>query len=276
MKFSCADFTFPLLSHEKVFALLELLEFRGVDLGVFSGRSHLQPEQVEADVSGSIRRMLHLLEVHKLTPADVFLQTGSDPSVAAANDPDPEIRKRNRRIFQAVLEFACGIGAKHLTGLPGVRHSAEEPEADWALAVEEAAWRKNFAATKGVEYAVEAHVGSIAPDVRAALDFSRTSGVTHTLDYGHFVYQNQNQEEVHELLAYTSHFHARGGRPGGLQTSVAENQIRFSEILQRLKQASYRGWICLEYVWIEWEGCNRCDNLSETILLRELLAGVQT
>ena len=25
----------------------------------------------------------------------------------------------------------------------------------------------------------------------------------------------------------------------------------------------------IEYVWIDWEHCNECDNLSETILFRD-------
>jgi hypothetical protein len=29
--------------------------------------------------------------------------------------------------------------------------------------------------------------------------------------------------------------------------------------------------MCLEYVWIDWEGCNRTDNISETIILRDFL-----
>jgi hypothetical protein len=27
----------------------------------------------------------------------------------------------------------------------------------------------------------------------------------------------------------------------------------------------------VEYVWIDWERCNECDNLSETILFRDYL-----
>jgi hypothetical protein len=32
--------------------------------------------------------------------------------------------------------------------------------------------------------------------------------------------------------------------------------------------------IALEYVWVDWEGCNRTDNISETILLRERLMAI--
>ena len=41
------------------------------------------------------------------------------------------------------------------------------------------------------------------------------------------------------MVEQASHFHARGSRFG------------------------------IEYVWIDWEQCNECDNLSKTILFRD-------
>ena len=35
--------------------------------------------------------------------------------------------------------------------------------------------------------------------------------------------------------------------------------------------AGYRGYLGIEYVWIDWEHCNEVDNLSETIRLRDFL-----
>ena len=51
-KLACADFTFPLLSHDKVLDLIALLDFEGVDIGLFEGRSHLWPSRVFEDVTG--------------------------------------------------------------------------------------------------------------------------------------------------------------------------------------------------------------------------------
>ena len=44
LKFACADFTFPLLPHDKVLTLIAMLDCEGVDIGLFSGRSHLTAE----------------------------------------------------------------------------------------------------------------------------------------------------------------------------------------------------------------------------------------
>jgi hypothetical protein len=34
---------------------------------------------------------------------------------------------------------------------------------------------------------------------------------------------------------------------------------------------NYKGFVGLEYVWIEWEHMNEADNVSETIQLRNVL-----
>ena len=52
---------------------------------------------------------------------------------------------------------------------------------------------------------------------------------------------------------------------------MKENEIPFPAIRDALQGLNYPGWICLEYVWVDWEGCNRTDNVAETILLRDLI-----
>lgn len=274
MKLSCADFTFPLLPHEDVLSLIHLLGLDGVDLGVFSCRSHWTPEMILSDVPAAAKKMKSSLDHHGLAAADVFLQTGSEPPIRAANDPEASIRKTNRDTFRGILDFAMRIGAKHLTGLPGVWHQGVAQATDWSLATDEARWRKAEAARAGAEYAVEPHVGSMTPDPESALRFAQETGVTLTLDYGHFVYQGMEAQAADILLPHTSHFHARGGAKGQLQSTMKDNVIDFPAIRETLSARDYPGWMCLEYVWVDWEGCNRTDNVSETIILRDLLHGV--
>ena len=119
-RFSCADFTFPLLSHNKVLALLHLLGFEAVDLGIFEGRSHYSPSRVKADPGGLAKTIKGSLDANQLRVADVFLQTGVQPPISAANDPDSAIRERNRLWFEAMITFAEGLGCRHLTGLGSV------------------------------------------------------------------------------------------------------------------------------------------------------------
>lgn len=272
IKFSCADFTFPLLSHNKVLQLIHLLGFDAVDLGIFENRSHHYPSQIAKNPVREGKLLAEKLKDVSLEVTDVFLQTGEEPSVAAANDPQKTIRDNNRKLFLKMLDFTCSIGCNHITGLPGVRHKNVDLETDWERALEEAQWRVETAKKKNIVYSVEAHLGSILSEPDSALKFlNECQDLTLTLDYGHFIYQGYSNEAVHPLLSYASHFHARGGAEGKLQTIVKENKIDYETIVSRFKEIGYSGAICMEYVYQDWEGCNRTDNVSETILLYNLL-----
>ncbi|MEO6829200.1 MAG: TIM barrel protein, partial [Acidobacteriaceae bacterium] len=167
--------------------------------------------------------------------------------------------------------------ARHLTLLPGVTFDQESYNDSVQRSSEELAWRIEAARKVGVTLAIEAHLGSIVPlpeQARHLLDM--TTGLTLTLDYGHFTRQGIPDEEIEPLVPFASHLHARCGRQGRLQASLRENTIDFVRIVRSLEQHEYTGFITLEYVWIDWEQCNEVDNLSETILLRNLLQSADT
>jgi sugar phosphate isomerase/epimerase len=272
MNFSCADFTFPLLPHDKVLQLIKLLGINAVDLGFFSERSHLQPEHVLGNVAGAAKQFSARLNELGLDLADVFLQTSKSPADLPANHPDPIVRKKTRELMKIAIEFTVNAGGRHITGLPGVSHPGISDGDSRRRAAEESSWRAEEAAKAGLVYSIEPHVGSICGSPETTLEFLRQSQqVTLTLDYGHFIYQGMSNESVHPLLPYASHFHARGGAHRQLQSTVKDNTIDFAAILRELKRLNYCGYICLEYVWVDWEGCNRTDNVAETILLREKL-----
>lgn len=271
-RYSCADFTFPLLSHSKALKLIELLEIEAVDLGIFEGRSHYYPGKIAQDPIGYGRQLANDLRVVGLTAADVFLQTGDSPDIAATNSPDKSVLKNNRELFLRTLDFVNTVGCNHITGLPGVAHPGKRLDEDWKRSCEETQWRLEAARKENIIYSIEPHVGSILNDAETTMKFiNDCPGITLTLDYGHFIYQGQSNEGVHPLINYASHFHARCGAKGKLQTTLSENEIDFATIMSRFDEIGYTGFICLEYVYIDWEGCNRTDNVSETIKLRDYL-----
>lgn len=271
-KYSCADFTFPLLPHSKVLQLIKLLNIDAVDFGIFEGRSHYYPSQIAKDPVGEGRRLANELGIVGLKASDVFLQTGDNPAIASTNSPDENIRKNNRDLFLKILDFVRVLGCNHITGLPGVIHVGESFENDWKRACEENHWRVENAKAKNLVYSIEPHLGSILTDSDTTLQFiNDCPGISLTLDYGHFIYQGQTNESVHPLIKHASHFHARGGAKGKLQTTVTENEIDFETIISQFMEIGYSGYTCLEYVHIDWEGCNRTDNVSETIRLHEFL-----
>ncbi|HTM52921.1 MAG TPA: TIM barrel protein [Pirellulales bacterium] len=268
-KLACADFTFPLLAHARVLDLIASLDFDGVDIGLFEGRSHLWPSRVFKN-STAANQLATQLNDRGLAAADVFLQTATDFVSLACNQPQAARRRRARELFARTLDFAAAIGARHVSALPGVHFPEESRRESLARACEELAWRVERAHEHGMIFGVEAHVGSIVARPNLALELVRkVPGLTLTLDYTHFTKLGMADEQIEPLVEHASHFHARGARKGRLQASWNQNVIDYERVLACMRRTRYGGYIGIEYVWIDWEHCNEVDNLSETILMRD-------
>ncbi len=269
LKLATADFSFPLLPHDKVLDLIAMLELDGVDLGLFEGRSHLWPSKEFRQPSRSGKEMARKLKGRGLKAADVFLQTNPDFVSYASNHPEHGRRKKARLWFEKTLEYADACGSTHVTALPGVLFPDEPSAASWGRCADELMWRVEKAGAAGITFSVEAHVGSIAPTPRDALKLlARVPGLTLTLDYTHFIRAGFKDAQIEPLLPHASHFHVRGAVKGRLQTSFKNNAIDYKRVFQQLRKNRYQGYLGIEYVWIDWEHCNEVDNLSETILYR--------
>lgn len=271
-RFACADFTFPLLSHDQALKLIAMLGFEGVDIGLFEGRSHLWPSREFRKVEASARDLQQRLGELDLQAADIFLQMDPDFEPYAINHPEPERRQKARDWFRKTLDYAAGCDCRHVTTLPGIHFAAEPFDKSYARAVEELRWRVDQAHAANIIFGVEAHVGSLVPDpISAERLVQDVEGLTLTLDYTHFTRLGMPDADIEPLLPYASHFHVRGARDGRLQESYARNTIDYQRIYQVMQETGFDGWIGIEYVWIDWEHCNECDNLSETILFQDFL-----
>src|SRR2546428_3130656 len=159
LKLACADFTFPLLPHDRALDLIAMLEFDGVDIGLFEGRSHLWPSQVFKAPTKAAVQLGKKLADRGLRCADVFLQM--DPSFIpyAINHPEAARRRHARDWFLKTLEYAAAGGAKHVTTLPGVCFDGEKLADSWTRCCDELAWRVEQAKEHRIVFGVEAHVG---------------------------------------------------------------------------------------------------------------------
>jgi sugar phosphate isomerase/epimerase len=265
-RFACADFTFPLLTHDQALQLIAMLGFEGVDIGLFEGRSHLWPSREFKNVEVSARQLKEKLDAQGLQAADIFLQMDADFQPYAINHPETARRQKARDWFLKTLDYAAGCECRHVTTLPGVHFELESLDASFNRAVAELQWRVDQASEAGIVLGVEAHVGSLVPDpISAERLVQQVAGLTLTLDYTHFTRLGMPDAAIEPLVQYASHFHVRGARQDRLQESFALNTIDYERVYQAMKAAGYNGWIGIEYVWIDWEHCNECDNLSETI-----------
>jgi sugar phosphate isomerase/epimerase len=272
LKLACADFAFPLLPHHRALDLIAMLEFEGVDIGLFEGRSHLWPSKVFRTPAKSGKQLGRKLTDRGLRCADVFLQMDPGFIPYAINHPEAARRRRARDWFLKTLDYAAACGARHVTTLPGVYFDEEKPADSWQRTCNELAWRLAQAKQQRIVFSIEAHVGSIVPNPKAALHLVRdVTGLTLTLDYTHFTRAGLPDRAAEPLVAYASHFHARGACKGRLQVSFPNNTIDYARVLRALRKSNYQGYIGVEYVWVDWEHCNEVDNLSETIQLRDFL-----
>ncbi|NOY42433.1 MAG: sugar phosphate isomerase/epimerase [Planctomycetes bacterium] len=268
-KLSCADFTFPLLPHSQQLDLVAMLGFEAVDIGLFEGRSRLWPSNEFCDLRRSAQLLKRKLGDRGLKAADVYLQTDPDFVPYAANHPDSSRRRKARDWFVKTLEYAIECGASHVTTLPGASFEGVPYLESFRRCCEEMAWRVDCAADAGIPFGIEAHFGSIIPRPKSTLQLLQAvPGLTLTLDYTHFVYVDIAAEEIEPLLSHATHFHARGACRDRIQCSFQRSTIDYDRVLQEMERVGYRGHICVEYVWIDWEHCNETDNLSETILFR--------
>lgn len=274
-KLACADFSFPLLSHDAAVRVISLLGLRGVDIGLFAGRSHLRPEKelVRAEKNGGTLR--RRLEEQGLVASDIFLQVHDNFTDFAVNHPETKRREFARRQFLKTLDYAAAAGSDHISILPGVTFADESFETSLARSAEELAWRVERAASMRLTVGVEPHVGSIVDTPARAMKLAGLApGLGFTLDYAHFTRAGIVDAEIEPLCTRATHFHARCAREGRLQSSFKENTIDFGRALKALNKNRFRGWIAIEYVWIDWEHCNEVDVLSESILLSRHLAEV--
>lgn len=277
LKLAISDYTFPKLEWEQALRLAGDVGVKGIDIGIFSGRSHLRPEELFSQPSVAASKISTAVRAHGLEIADLFGQPSTAFEEKAVNHPDPEQRKSAAEFFWRLLELAARCNAKHISLLPGAHFEQESSEDSLKRSAEELAWRVEAASRMGIILGTEAHIGSIIPTPAQALKLlDLTPGLTLTLDYGHFAYQGIPDAEVEPLISRASHFHARGASKDRLQASVSENTIDFARILRRFRDVNYTGYVVLEYVWTEWMHCNEVDNLTETILLRDRLRSIES
>lgn len=270
MKLSCADFTWPLLPHQRVLQLIKLLDLDGVDIGFFGNRSHIRPEVVRDDIPMWAGLLKERLALTGLELADLYYQPWSDFERMAPNNPDPKQQADSDALFQVVVEFGRRLNAPGITMLPGTRFGDESYETSIRRSAEKLKQRVEQCARYGMPLSVEGHIGShVDSPERLARLVELTPGLTLTLDYTHYTYAGFPDSEIEPLIRHARHFQIRGAAKGKLQATFAENTIDHERIVEKMRELGYDRWIGLEYVWVNWQDCNRSENVCETIQLRD-------
>jgi sugar phosphate isomerase/epimerase len=270
MRLSCGDHSFPALPHEAVVELIATLDFEGVNLVLWGDRSRVRLSEVRRDVAGWAGRLNERVLGRGLEFGDIVCIAAAEYETLALNHPDTAERLSGRALFEDMLELNVRLGSPGLTMLPGIDWPDEQHETSLERAAEELQLRVALAQERGVPYSIEPHLGSVChTPAEVAWLCEQAPGLTLTLDYTHWVAAGFEETASDQLLPYTRHFHARGGAPDRVQTPLKENTIDYERIVDALVAQGYDGFVCVEYVWTEWDGFNNVDVLSETAIMRD-------
>ena len=275
LKLACADYSFPLLPFPETMDLIRALKIPAIDVGLFEGHKHLVPSTELSRPEKHGRQLRRMLAERDLALADVFLVAATDRENLAPNNFDPKNNRKSREVFERSLDYLNAAGGRHLTQLPGVYFPGKSKKECFDRSALELEWRAQRAKKRGIVFSVEPHLGSVVETPATALRMVKQAPtLTYALDYTHFTFAGYKDSEIEPLLPHASHFHVRGAEKGRLQASFKRNKIDFKRALKRMKSLGYKGYQALEYVWIEWERSNECDNVSETILFRDHLTAL--
>ena len=120
--------------------------------------------------------------------------------------------------------------------------------------------------------AVEPHVHAWLESPEMALELVQAvPGLELTLDPAHFVCLGFAQDAIEALCPHAAHVHLRQARPGALQCKLDEGTLNFPALLAALRDASYRGWLCIEYLNQPYMQTIHVDVLFETLRMRDLV-----
>ena len=56
---------------------------------------------------------------------------------------------------------------------------------------------------------------------------------------------------------------------------VSESSIDYDQVIAEMKKTGYKGFVGVEYTWQEWEDCNKTDNVSESIILKNKMKAAE-
>lgn len=272
MKLACGDHSFPMLNHEATIDLIAGMGFEGFDFALMGNRSHIRPEHIRSDIATAATTIGKSIRRRGLEISDVFCIPWTTFDVLSPNHPEAEERIASRKLFDDLMEFTLRIKGPGITMVPGIDFPSLGHDASLELAGQELQWRAAKAAAEGLRFSVECHMGSVAAspdDVLKLLEYA--PDLKLTLDYTHFVAPGYEQKDIDRLAPYAGHVQVRGGRVDAGQCSMKENTIDYESVVSVLAENNYEDFLAVEYVWIDWGGMNRCDNVSETVLMRDRL-----
>lgn len=283
IEFSCHSWAFSDLTLQEALGTIARLGFRYADIG--SG-PHLNAVKTAADPRRVASEIIGDLRVYNLKVADIYLML---PRISSS---DEAVRQREIDLFKAMIPFISLIGAPGVTLSPGIAPQPTPIPDDWTDE-QKAEAREKYKAEVETAYghardalndmveavndefavSIEPHMDSLAQDINVAHRLiNDVQGLKLTLDWAHPVCQNIKHDEIVKLLPNTRHVQIRQAAKSQLQTTFKRGRIQIDRVMQALKDASYEGAVCVEYMKTPgWHGMAQVNTLVESVTMRDAL-----
>lgn len=243
------------------------------------GWAHIDWPQVRKDpvrAADDVRRIMEPLE---LTIDDSFIwfknrfvDEDRQELKCTITQPDQRARDDNFEMFKSFTKFCNEIGCPGITLSSGVKYEEEGFTFDqiYDIARQELLRMVDFAGEHGVEVRPEPHNESVMGTLATCQQMlDDVPGLKVSLDYSHFMPQGHSIEDVHVLIPHAGHVHARQANRERLQCRYDEGILDFEAIVKELATQGYNGNIALEYVCVNYRGCNDIDVITESLRLKQ-------
>jgi len=255
--------------------IVKALGFRNTAIGW----SHVDWEKVRADPATAADDVKRVIEPLGLTIDDSFIWFRNryvdelDNELACTiTQPDAKAREDNFEMFKSFTAFCNAIGCPGITLSSGIKYAelGYRFEEVYDIARRELTRMVDYAGERGVEVRPEPHSESIMGTLATCQQMLEdVPGLKVSLDYSHFMPQGHALEEVHALIPYAGHVHARQANRERLQCRYEEGILDFEAIVEALVDRGYDGNIALEYVCVNYRGCNDIDVITESLKLKQ-------
>lgn len=188
--------------------------------------------------------------------------------------PDQEARDDNFDMFKSFTRFCKEIGCPGITMSSGIKYEDEGFGFDeiYEISRTELARMVEYSGEYGIDVRPEPHNESVMGTIEHVKSMCEdVPGLKVSLDYSHFMVQGREIGEVHCLIPYAAHVHARQANRKRVQCRMEDGIIDFEAIVKELVRQKYEGNIALEYVCVNYRGCYDLDVITETAKLKKEL-----
>lgn len=243
IKYSVFTLAFPGYDIKQAISISSEIGFDGLDLRVASD------EHVPVDVSKKRRReLLEYVKSLSIVFSGIYSYAGR-----ALVDFDPKIRRKEVNLIKAHVDLAVDLEATHLRIFAGTDERTEENIQRFIDSCREIG---EYARKRGIIIGIESH-GELAYNADSCIRLVRDID----LDNVRIIFDPANMQNIglspviegRKMRNYIAYIQVKDwilkepvlGRVKAVP--LGEGEVNLRDIINLLKETSYRGWICVEY-----------------------------